>query len=55
MASTTAEVMLYYSTDDIDFERAVNALRFSNYPELTTREIIKLINPIWKAAQDASD
>lgn len=43
MASTTAEVILYFGNDDAEFVNAVNRLRFSEEPELTTQEIIKIL------------
>lgn len=49
MASTTAEVMLYFGEDGKGFEKAVNALRFSAEPPLETDEIIAIIRPIWDA------
>lgn len=52
MASTTAEVQLYFGTDDPEFRKAVNALRFDGVIERSTREIIDLINPIWREAFD---
>jgi hypothetical protein len=52
MASTTAEVLLYYGVDDEKFAEAVNAIRFSSEPPLETREIIDLVNPIWRIAFD---
>ena len=47
MASTTAEVLLYFGTDSEEFKAAVDKLRFSQDPPLETREIINLINPIY--------
>jgi hypothetical protein len=47
MASTTAEVMLYFGTDDKDFQRTVNEIRFSDDPSLDAREIIELLKPIY--------
>jgi hypothetical protein len=52
MASTTAEVLLYYGVDDEKFAEAVNAIRFSSEPPLETREIINIINPIWGVAHE---
>jgi hypothetical protein len=52
MASTTAEVLLYYGVDDEGFENSVNAIRFSQNPPLEVREIIDIINPIWREAFD---
>jgi hypothetical protein len=52
MASTTAEVQLYFQCDDPKFVETVNRLRFDGVIERTTREIIDLINPIWDAAYD---
>ena len=43
MASTTAEVMLYFGNDTEEFVRAVNFIRFSSDPELTAEEIIKIL------------
>ena len=50
MASTTAEVLLYFGEDGYRFKQAVDKLRFSLDPELSTREIIDLIGPVWSAA-----
>lgn len=52
MASTTAEVLLYFGTDSEEFKAAVDKLRFSQDPPLETREIINLIGPIWSVAFD---
>lgn len=52
MASTTAEVLLYYGTDDDNFKATVDYLRFSRSPEMTAREIIDIINPIWRFARE---
>lgn len=52
MASTTAEVMLYYGIDTPEFEKSVNSIRFSKDPELSFREIVKIISPIYDAAYD---
>ena len=52
MSSTTAEVLLYYGVDDRKFAEAVNTIRFSADPPLETREIINIINPIWRTAFD---
>lgn len=43
MASTTAEVLLYFGNDTEEFARAVNFIRFSGDPELTTEEIITIL------------
>ncbi len=47
MASTTAEVLLYFGTDDTEFEDAVDKIRFSQEPPMEAREIIDLIKPIY--------
>jgi hypothetical protein len=43
MASTTAEVLLYFGNDDREFAKAVDYIRFSEEPELSTQEIIKIL------------
>lgn len=43
MASTTAEVIMYFGNDDAEFVRAVNYIRFSEAPELTAPEIIDIL------------
>lgn len=50
MASTTAEVLLYFGEDGKEFQEAVNKLRFIIEPELSTREIINILGPVWSAA-----
>lgn len=50
MASTTAEVLLYFGEDRPGFVEAVNKLRFIIEPELSTREIINILGPVWSAA-----
>jgi len=52
MASTTAEVLLYFGEDGREFKQAVDKLRFAADPEMSTREIIDIINPIWRVAFD---
>jgi hypothetical protein len=52
MASTTAEVLLYFGTDDPEFTETVNKIRFSVDPPYETRAIIDIINPIWRVAFD---
>lgn len=52
MASTTAEVLLYFGSDDPKFVKAVDALRFSAEPPLETAEIVKILQPIWSVAYD---
>lgn len=47
MASVTAEVLLYFGTDDKDFQRTVNEIRFSDDPSLDAQEIIELLKPIY--------
>ena len=48
MASTTAEVMLYFQCDDSEFRKTIDTLRFITTPQMTTREIIDLLRPVWK-------
>lgn len=55
MASTTAEVLLYFGTEDPEFRKAVDTLRFITTPQMTAREIIDLIRPIWAEAQWRAD
>lgn len=47
MASVTAEVMLYFGTDDPEFRSTINALRFITTPQMDTREIIELLKPVY--------
>lgn len=55
MASTTAEVLLYFGTDEPKFKEAVTRLRFLIEPEMTTRELIELISPIYNGGYDAAE
>lgn len=50
MASTTAEVMLYFGSDDPKLQAAITQLRFIAPVELTTREIIDILGPVWSVA-----
>lgn len=43
MASTTAEVMLYFGEDSQEFANAVNYIRFSVEPEMSAQEIINIL------------
>jgi hypothetical protein len=52
MASTTAEVALYFGEDDPDFLEAVDRLRFTANPSLGFEEIRKILGPVWSAAYD---
>ena len=47
MASTTAEVMLYFGTDDPAFRKTIDTLRFITTPQMDTREIIELLKPVY--------
>lgn len=55
MASTTAEVLLYFGTDEPKFKEAVDKIRFLSDPPLETREIINLIGPIYNRGYDAAE
>lgn len=50
MASTTDEVLLHFGTDDVKFRVAVDMLRFMSSTELTSREIIGILSPVWQVA-----
>lgn len=52
MASTTAEVMLYFGCDDPEFRKTVDTLRFVTTPQMTAREIIDLLSPVWRGGYD---
>lgn len=52
MASVTAEVMLYFGIDDPEFRKTVDILRFIATPQMNTREIIDLLNPVWDTAKE---
>lgn len=60
MASTTAEVQLYFQCDDPEFRKTIDTLRFITTPQMTSREIIDLLRPVWRngydeGIRDASD
>lgn len=50
MASTTAEVLLYFGVSGYRFNEAVNKLRFTTDPEMNFDEIISILGPVWSAA-----
>lgn len=50
MASTTAEVLLYFGESGYRFNEAVNKLRFTTDPEMNFDEIISILGPVWAAA-----
>ena len=52
MASVTAEVLLYFGTDNKKFREAVDALRFDGEDERSVQEIIDLLSPIYRAGYD---
>ena len=52
MASATAEVLLYFQTDDPEFAVSVNKIRFDGVVERSTREIIEIVRPFWDAGYD---
>lgn len=52
MASTTAEVLLYFGNDGPKFQAAVDRLRFLIDPELTFREIVEILDPVFQAAYE---
>lgn len=41
---------MYFGEDGKEFQEAVNKLRFIIEPELSTREIINILGPVWSAA-----
>lgn len=55
MASTTAEVLLYFGTDDPEFRKAVDTIRFITTPQMETREIINLIGPIYSEGYNRAE
>lgn len=52
MASVTAEVLLYFGTDDPKFRKTVDTLRFITTPQMDAREIIELLSPVYREAYD---
>lgn len=52
MASTTAEVLLYFGSREPDFRKTVDTLRFVTTPQMTAKEIIDLLKPIYRAGYD---
>lgn len=52
MSSVTAEVLLYFGTDDPEFRKSVEELRFSVEPEREAREIIDLVRPFYRYGYD---
>lgn len=52
MASTTAEVALYFGEDDPKFLEAVDRLRFAADPPLEFEEIRQILGPVWTVAYD---
>lgn len=55
MASTTAEVLLYFGTDDPEFRKVVDTLRFITTPQMDTREIIELLKPVYRRGYDEGE
>lgn len=51
MASVTAEVLLYFGTDDPEFRDTVDAIRFGQEIDNSVT-IIKLLRPVWGVAYD---
>jgi len=52
MASTTAEVMLYFGTDNRKFADSVSSIRFDGIHERSVREIIEIIKPFYHTGYD---
>lgn len=50
MASTTAEVQLYFGDDRDALREVIDRLRFSQDPPLEKAEIIAIMQPIWTVA-----
>lgn len=55
MASVTTEVLLYFGTDDPEFRKTVDTLRFITTPQMTTREIIELLKPVYREGYDEGE